>query len=57
MGKFVIKKDRRGEFRFNLVAKNGEVIARSEGYKTVQGCEKEIASVRWNVLSKVVREY
>ena len=57
MGKFVIKKDRRGEYRFNLKAKNGEIIARSEGYKTVQGCENGIESVRWNALSKIVREY
>ncbi|MCM4156021.1 hypothetical protein DHD80_08375 [Gramella sp. AN32] len=33
MGKFEIKKDRAGEFRFNLKARNGQVILSSEAYK------------------------
>lgn len=48
MGKFVIFEDGNGEWRFNLKAGNGEVIATSEGYKTKQGCEKGIASVQAN---------
>ena len=31
--KFEIYKDKAGEFRFRLKARNGEIIAKSEGYK------------------------
>lgn len=48
MGKFVISKDARGEFRFTLKAGNGEVILSSEGYTAKAGCENGIASVRTN---------
>ncbi len=48
MGKFEIKKDKRGEFRFNLKARNGQVILSSEGYKAKSACENGIASVRTN---------
>ena len=46
--KFVIKKDKRGEFRFNLKAGNGEIIATSEGYTTKAGCKNGIESVKKN---------
>lgn len=47
--KFEIFKDVRGEFRFRLLAKNGEPILRSsEGYVTKQGCQNGIASVKGN---------
>ena len=47
-GKFVITKDKRGEFRFVLKAGNGEVIASSEGYKTKASANNGIESVRKN---------
>lgn len=47
-GKFVITKDRRGEFRFKLVATNGQTIAVSEGYTTKAACVNGIESVRKN---------
>jgi uncharacterized protein len=47
-GKFVVKKDRSGQFRFNLVAGNGEIIASSEAYTTKAAAEKGIESVRRN---------
>jgi uncharacterized protein YegP (UPF0339 family) len=47
MGKFVIKKTATG-FRFNLKATNGEIIAVSETYTTLQSCKKGIASVQTN---------
>ncbi|MFI6323478.1 YegP family protein [Nonomuraea sp. NPDC050556] len=47
-GKFVITKDRRGEFRFKLVATNGQTIAVSEGYTTKAACMNGIESVRKN---------
>ena len=47
-GKFVITKDKRGEFRFKLVASNGEIIATSEGYKAKAGAKNGIESVKKN---------
>lgn len=47
--KFEIFKDVKGEYRFRLKAKNGEIILRSsEGYTTKQNCQKGIASVKIN---------
>lgn len=48
MGKFEIKKDKSGQFRFNLKATNGQVILSSEAYKTKASCENGISSVRTN---------
>lgn len=47
-GKFIISKDKRGEFRFKLVAGNGQTIAVSEGYSTKAACVNGIESVRKN---------
>ena len=46
--KFEMYLDKAGEFRFRLKAKNGEVIATSEGYKSKASCENGIASVKKN---------
>lgn len=46
--KFELYNDKKGEFRFRLKARNGEIIATSEGYKTKAACENGIASVRKN---------
>ncbi len=48
MGKFVISKRSNGEFQFNLLAGNGQVILSSEGYSAKAGCENGIDSVRKN---------
>ena len=48
MGKFEIKKDKAGEFRFNLKAGNGQIILSSEGYKAKPSCMNGIESVRKN---------
>jgi len=48
MGKFVISKDSKGEFRFKLKADNGQVILVSEGYSSRSGCDNGIDSVRTN---------
>jgi uncharacterized protein YegP (UPF0339 family) len=37
-----------GQFYFNLIAKNGEVVGKSETYKTKQGLENGIESVKSN---------
>ncbi len=51
--KFEIYKDKAGEFRFRLKATNGQIIATSEGYKTMKSCTNGIASVQKNADSKV----
>ncbi len=53
-GKFVITKDRRGEFRFKLVAGNGQTLAVSEGYTTKAACVNGIESVRKNASDATV---
>ena len=46
--KFEMYTDKAGEFRFRLKARNGEVIAVSEGYVAKASCENGIESVRKN---------
>lgn len=46
--KFEIYTDKAGEFRFRLKAKNGQIIAVSEGYKAMAGCVNGIESVKKN---------
>ncbi len=46
--KFEIYTDKSGEFRFRLKATNGEIIAVSEGYKTLTSCKNGIESVKKN---------
>ena len=46
--KFELYTDRIGAFRFRLKARNGEVIAVSEGYRSKQSCLLGIASVQKN---------
>jgi len=44
--KFIIFKDTSGQYRFRLVAPNGEIIAASEGYSTKQACLDGVAAVK-----------
>ncbi|MBR4360476.1 MAG: YegP family protein [Clostridia bacterium] len=44
MGKFVIK-EKNGKYSFRLKAGNGEIIATSQMYKSLQTCKAGIASV------------
>jgi len=46
--KFEVYTDKRGEFRFRLKARNGQIVAASEGYKALDSCLNGIASVRKN---------
>lgn len=46
--KFELYKDKAGAFRFRLKARNGEIIAISEGYTSKAACENGIESVRQN---------
>lgn len=46
--KFEVYLDKSGEYRFRLKARNGEVIAVSEGYKAKTSCLNGIESVKKN---------
>ena len=46
--KYEVYTDKAGEFRFRLKAKNGEIIATSEGYKAKPSCLNGIESVKKN---------
>ncbi|MBQ3379255.1 MAG: YegP family protein [Clostridia bacterium] len=55
MGKFVIKTTKTG-IKFDLKAGNGEVIATSEVYKSLNSCKKGIASVQKNAPKAAVED-
>ena len=46
--KFEVYTDKGGEYRFRLKARNGEIIATSEGYKQKASCLNGIESVKKN---------
>ena len=46
--KFEVYVDKAGEYRFRLKARNGEIIAASEGYKAKASCLNGIESVKKN---------
>ena len=48
--KFEIYQDKAGEFRFRLKAKNGQIIAVSEGYKAMVSCVNGVESVKKNAV-------
>lgn len=49
-GKFELKKAKDGQFYFNLLAGNGEIILTSEMYKAKASAENGIESVRKNAV-------
>ena len=54
--KFEVYTDKAGELRFRLKARNGEVIAVSEGYKAMASCLNGIESVRKNAVDAKIIE-
>jgi hypothetical protein len=54
--KFELYKDKKGEYRFRLVASNGQTIATSEGYKSKDSAVKGIESVKKNAPTAKVSE-
>lgn len=55
--KFEVYTDKAGEFRFRLTAKNGQIIATGEGYKTYANCINGVESVKKNAPdAEVVKE-
>ena len=54
--KFELYVDKAGEFRFRLKARNGQVIAVSEGYKAIASCRNGIESVKKNAVEANIVE-
>jgi uncharacterized protein YegP (UPF0339 family) len=48
MAKFEIYKDKKGQFRWRLLANNNQVIATGEGYTSKAACKNGIKSVQQN---------
>jgi hypothetical protein len=46
--KFEVYLDNAGEYRFRLKAANGQIVASSEGYKSLDSCLNGIKSVKSN---------
>lgn len=46
--KFEVYLDKKGEYRFRLKARNGEIIATGEGYKSKASCLNGIESIKKN---------
>ena len=55
-GVFEVYQDKAGEYRFRLKARNGEVIASSEGYTTKASCLKGVAAVKRYVALAEIEE-
>ena len=55
-GKFQVYTDKSGEFRFRLVATNGQTIAVSEGYKTKPSAMDGIKSVVANAATATIED-
>ena len=53
---FQLYQDRAGEYRFRLTARNGKIVAVSEGYHTKAACEHGIQSVRKNAEAATFEE-
>ena len=55
--KFEIYKDKKGEFRWRLIASNGQMIANSgEGYKSKDSAKNGIESVQKNAAKAAIEE-
>ena len=55
--KYEVYKDKKGEFRFRLKSGNNQIVAVSEGYKSMASCKNGIASVAKNAAkAEIVRE-
>jgi len=55
-GKFQVYTDKSGEFRFRLVAPNGQTIAVSEGYKSKTSAMDGIKSVVTNAATATTED-
>jgi len=49
-------KDKSGEWRWRLIAPNGEIVAVSEGYRNKQAARDTINAIRQYALDAIVKE-
>jgi uncharacterized protein YegP (UPF0339 family) len=54
--KFIVKKTSTGQFRFNLVASNGQTVATSESYTRKASALETIASIQKNAGGATVED-
>ena len=54
--KFELYKDKKGEYRWKLVANNGQTIAVGEGYTTKESAKNGIESVKKNAPTAAIIE-
>jgi uncharacterized protein YegP (UPF0339 family) len=55
--KFELYKDAKGEFRWRLIASNGQMIANSgEGYKSKDNAKSGIESVKKNAATAAIED-
>ncbi len=52
----IIKSKRTGQWYFRIIAKNGEKVAHSEGYKNKKDCMKTVVLLQVNLGSAKVEE-
>ncbi len=52
--KYEVYQDRKKEYRFRLIASNGNNIVWGEGYTTLQACKSGIMSIQNNATSDIV---
>lgn len=55
-GKFQLKKVSNGQFHFNLLATNGQVVGQSQQYASLAGAEQGCESVRRHAPEAVLTE-
>ncbi|GAA3106464.1 MULTISPECIES: YegP family protein [Nonomuraea] len=55
-GKFVITEDEQGEYRFALVANNGQTLAVGEGYPSKVACVNGIETLRRNAPQATIED-
>ena len=55
-GTFEVFKDKAGQWRFRLKAKNGRILCQSEGYTRKENCLNGITAVGWAVKTPTVIE-
>ncbi len=54
--KFEVYLDKRGEYRFRLIATNGQIISVGESYNAKAGCLNGIESIKKNAPEAAVKE-
>lgn len=52
--KFIIYRDKEGEWRWRAVAKNGKIIAVGESYTTKASCEACVKNIKENASLGVI---